>query len=333
MMCSQPENYRFTSAWRRNLVSVVVSVAALGLLFYQIFPTDFGTEAKNIEIEVYSLPIGSLPIVPAVYSSVSGSAQAAIADKPPRTLSSAADSVPTGKLALLMNLLLLERGQARLAEVADYTATFIKQERIGNEISQPQVMRLKIRHQPFSVYLKWLRGDKGREVIYIAGRNDGNLLVHVGGWKARLLPTVKLDPNGSLAMQESRHPLTDIGLLEVVRRSLGYRQRDLDAESGVRCQMLDNQTFDDRDCYCFTTEYDDSSLSEGNRKTVVYLDKEMSLPVSVTNYGWPPAGEQFDPARLDEMTLIEAYSYSNIELDQQLTDIDFDRNNKKYRFR
>ena len=87
-------------------------------------------------------------------------------------------------------------------------------------------------------------------------------------------------------------------------------------------------------CYCFIIEYDHPELSTGYRKVVAYVDKQLSLPVSVKNYGWPKENAQpASPAELDDQTLLETYSYSGIELNQKLTDADFDRHNKSYKFR
>ena len=59
-----------------------------------------------------------------------------------------------------------------------------------------EMTELKIRHTPFSVYMKWHEGtDIGREVLFIEGQLDDKLLVSPGN----VLPTVKLDPYGDLA--------------------------------------------------------------------------------------------------------------------------------------
>ena len=42
---------------------------------------------------------------------------------------------------------------------------------------------VKVRHEPFSIYLKWLSGEVGREVLYVDGANDGEMFVRSGGWK------------------------------------------------------------------------------------------------------------------------------------------------------
>ena len=62
---------------------------------------------------------------------------------------------------------------------------------------------------------------KGQEVIYIAGRNQGNLLAH----KPHMAVTVSLLPEGMIAMTGRRYPLTEIGLVNLVRRLVEVGQR------------------------------------------------------------------------------------------------------------
>ena len=57
--------------------------------------------------------------------------------------------------------------------------------------------------QPLSVYLQFLKPSsiKGRECIYVEGKNDGNVIAHEGGFKGKFLPTVTIPPDGTLAMR------------------------------------------------------------------------------------------------------------------------------------
>ena len=68
-------------------------------------------------------------------------------------------------------------------EIHDYSATFIKRERVNGELLEHQHIFTKIRHQPFSAYMYFLGPEdkKGREVIYVAGANDGKRRGHVCG--------------------------------------------------------------------------------------------------------------------------------------------------------
>jgi hypothetical protein len=78
-----------------------------------------------------------------------------------------------------------------------------------DDVQDLQTIQLKLRHKPYGVYMKWLEGgDVGRELLFAEGQYDDKMQVRLGGRKA-VLPVMKLDPNGSLAMKESRHPVLE----------------------------------------------------------------------------------------------------------------------------
>jgi Protein of unknown function (DUF1571) len=248
-----------------------------------------------------------------------------------------ADSVAAtdgDRIAMLMNLTLLEQGRRRLAECADYTCTLFKQERISGELTDGQSIELKLRHRPFSVYMKWASGDKGREALYVEGVDDNRMTVHPGGWKARIVPALKIDPEGSLAMSEARHPVTMVGLIKLCDELTVHRKSELAQRHPVRCRLLENEVLNDRPCFCFVSTYLDRKCSEDYRKSIQYVDKEWLLPICVKNYAWPEAKQTFaDENALDEATLIEHYAYSELQFNQQLAAKDFDRANEAYGFR
>jgi len=242
------------------------------------------------------------------------------------------DDVLLGRDALQRNIELLEDGSQRLAEVPYYTATFHKKERVNGQMYGPQVTSLKLRHKPFSVYMKWSVGDKGREVLYRDGKNNGKMLVRIGGWKGRLLPALNLDPRGSTAMKKSRYPITNLGVGNLMEILVRTRRLDLERDCGYRAWMKDSQMVKDRDCYQFELEYENPSFSSVYRKTVQYIDKETSIPIFIKNYTWPQFVADVDMDRLDESTMIEFYYYENLNLHANLTTSDFERSNKAYHF-
>jgi hypothetical protein len=272
------------------------------------------------------------PLIPALPVATTTPRQSALsADEQNRQVQAA---VQSSRLAMEFHIALLEIAKQRLAAIPDYTCTFIRQERIdGEELGEIQTCDLKLRHQPFSVYMKWLEGgDVGRELLFVDGLNDNRMIVKLGGGK-KMLPALKLDPKGSLALRESRHPINELGMLELCELILAYRKRDVDVKE-CRWQMLNDQRVLDRDCYGFIVEYTDPSFEPVYRKSVTYIDKQLSLPICVRNYSWPAEGVTYDdPQTLDEATLIEYYAYRDIKFDSRLTDVDFDRANTSYRFK
>ena len=58
-----------------------------------------------------------------------------------------------------------------IAKIQDYSATMVKRERIDGVLGEHQYLFVKVRHQPFSVYVYFLAPAdlKGQESIYIAG--------------------------------------------------------------------------------------------------------------------------------------------------------------------
>lgn len=328
------KSYRTTSRGP-NFLAILISFSAVTILYLNFDPTPVGADPDSKRSTTSELARASAAVPPPPLPTWTKDAKAENASQDADAETVAVTQPPDviqGRMALLVNLLMMEKADGTLERISDYTATFFKQERIDGELSDGQIMQMKVRHEPFSVYMKWLAGDKGRELLYVDGQNDGDMVVHPGGWKARLLPAIKLNPAGSLALKEARHPVTKAGIRQLARTVAEYRKQDLACKQGVRCQMHDNQEFDGRACYFFNIEWDSPEVSKTYRKCQMYVDKELSLPIFVKNFSWP-VDNTTDPEQLDEATLIEHYTFTNIKFDQQLADNDFDQANKSYKFR
>jgi Protein of unknown function (DUF1571) len=227
---------------------------------------------------------------------------------------------------------ILEKGLEYLSKTPHYTAQFVKKELVNGELLDEQEIEMKVRHAPFSVYLKWVTGEAGREVLYVEGENDGRMKAHPGGWKARL-PAVNLEPTGSLAMAESRHPITKAGLFSLTKMMVDTHREDLTKNNIARFEKLQDQVFDGRHCHAFVVEYKDKQSSENYRKSITLIDKEWSVPVYIKNFGWLNGEAPADPEQHDEATLVEYYSYSNIKFRSNLIALDFDHTNEDYGFK
>ena len=101
------------------------------------------------------------------------------------------------------------------SEIRDYTAIMIKRERHNGTLGEPEFMSVKIRNRqpeeniPFSIYMKFLKpaSIKGREVIWVEGQNENNLIAHDNGVLTGRV-TAHLDPDGFI--RHARQPLPDL---------------------------------------------------------------------------------------------------------------------------
>lgn len=229
-------------------------------------------------------------------------------------------------------LFLLENGARYLESIPNYSVTFSKQERINGDLSENQIIDMKVQHTPFfSVYMKWKNGDAGRQLLFSEQYEDHQMVVKLGGLKGRLLPAIKLDPRGDRAMSESRYPVTEAGILGMLRQITTHRRNDLSRGHGVSCRRLPNQTFDDRNCICIEFEYASREHSEIYRKSLILIDARHHIPVMARNYTWAKESDGLTPAQLDEQTLIENYTFTSINFTAELIAEEFSRSNPRYR--
>ncbi len=236
----------------------------------------------------------------------------------------------TGKVALLMNLLMLEKARNHVGSFYGYSVDFLKQERIEGELKEPQSIRMDIRHKPFSVYMKWNNFDKGRQLLYVPHENGGNAVVRLGGIKGRIIPPVKVEPDSDRIMRESRYPVSKAGMLPVIEAMIACRKDDVEKRQGLKAEMYDDELIDGRKVFTFVVFYPNREISKVYRRTTTYLDQKTMLPVRLRNHTWGEDVTDLNPTELDEATLIEDYAFSNLRVTNvQVGDADPRFANKK----
>ena len=217
------------------------------------------------------------------------------------------------------------KGVLRLMEsgLCDYSCTVSKRERINGILGREEIMEAKVRQEPFSVYLNFLKPNRfsGREVIYVENANEGELLVHGVGLEA-LAGTIHLDPDGRLAMKGNLHPITDFGIQNLVRKLVCMGEENL--QKSQFSVTYFNAKLNGRDCTCIEVINSDRGADPLFHKAHVYVDMELNLPVKYVSWGW--GNEREEP-------LMEEYSYTNIQLNPGFTDLDFDVRNPDYEYR
>jgi hypothetical protein len=231
---------------------------------------------------------------------------------------------PEAKALLLEVLLAVEAG---LEAQTGYTATFRKQERVDGKLQPEQTMAMKVRHRPFAIYLKFLHPDAGKEVIYHTGRYDDHIVAHGGKLTRLLLPRLKVPPNSPLAMKGNRHPVTDAGLLNLVKKLVRFRRMDLtdhDAET-----VLDRVTDEKGRTYLRSAHAHPHKTGDRPFAYVeVLYDPQTRIPVQFEGFDWPESG-----VWRGERILGERYVYEDVDFEAELTDLDFDPANPAYEFR
>lgn len=209
--------------------------------------------------------------------------------------------------------------------VQDYSATMVKRERIDNKLQDEEYMDIKVRHQPFSVYLNFKAPDnlKGQEVIYVQGKNDGNMLAHGVGIR-KLAGTVRLKPDSMLAMQGQRYPITEIGILNLTKRLIEVAEQD---KKFGECEVkfYKDAKINKRSCTCIEVIHPTPRRNFRFNIARVFVDDEYKLPVRYEAYDWPSKAG-------GKPILLEQYTYVDLKLNNGFGDADFDEKNPGYNF-
>jgi hypothetical protein len=217
-------------------------------------------------------------------------------------------------------------GMGDLEKIQDYSATVAKRERIGGKVLDYQYMFVKLRQKPFSVYMYFLGppDQKGREAIYVDGKNNGNMWAHGTGIEATMFRTVSLKPDGPIAMRNQRYPLTELGILNLTRRLAEVGEEDKNfGECDVK--FYENAKINGRVCTCIEVIHPVPRRNFRFHLARIFVDKELNLPIRYESFDWP-ANAGGPPE------LLEEYTYLNLKLNNGYTDADFDVKNPNYKF-
>ena len=207
-------------------------------------------------------------------------------------------------------------------KLTSYECVFTKKEVVGRQTIS-QTIKMKVRHEPFSVYMHFEEPHQGREVIFVDGKNNNNLLVHETGF-ASLIGTLELAPDGSQAMAENRYPITKAGIQKMMEAIVAQWEEETkygetevkyfeDAKIGeVQCRVIESSHPQPRKQFKF-------------HMTRVWIEEKTGLPVRVQQFGFPVKSGAKPP-------VMEDYTFSNIKGEVRLTDRDFDTKNPSYNY-
>lgn len=208
-----------------------------------------------------------------------------------------------------------ERLGAMQQNIKDYSCVFTKRERVNGKLLPYEQMFMKVRHQPFSVYMYFLGPEevKGQQVVYVEGQNSGKMIAQPVGLKGKFGP-YHLDPNGRFAMEGQRYPITNAGFVNLTIQLINEGIRD---RQYPQCEVKQYKGAKVAGRTCTVTEIIHPQLPQFEfHKARIFVDDELNIPIRLESYLWPeqPGGE---PLPLEE------YTYTNLKFNNGFTDADF----------
>ena len=203
-----------------------------------------------------------------------------------------------------------------------YECTFVKKEAVGKELIS-QTMKMKVRHEPFSVYMYFMAPAEGREVIFVEGRNDNKLQVHETGL-ASLIGTLSLSPDDSRVMAENRYPITKAGIAKATESIV--KQWEEESQYGeTEVKYFEDAKVGDYTCRVIESSHPQPRKQFPFHMTRLWIDDKSGLAVRIQQFGFPKKKEA-------KPVVVEDYMFTDIKPEVRLTDRDFDVNNPNYNY-
>ena len=196
-----------------------------------------------------------------------------------------------------------------------------KQEEVNGELNDADQIDVKIRHKPFSVYMRW--HDDGQEVLYVEGENDNRLLAKpTKGFAAMSKKTWRLDPESKQATRNCWYPITTLGIENLLERVKEFYHSHVDAKDGIKCRVSETD-LTGTIVRVYEVRFANPDVSPDYCHSRYYFEKKTGLLVGLENYCWNKEAES---------PLVEKYIYRKVNTQVHLNDSDFDESNPKYAF-
>jgi len=205
------------------------------------------------------------------------------------------------------------------AKVTSYACQFHKHERVGDKVRKPETIFMKFREKPFSVYMKWTADpSKGQEVIYVEGQYDNKAVVHPSGLLGFIFRKVSLDPEGKIANRHSRRPVTYAGLGNMLRVVIPQCEQ-AKANGDLVLEYLGVREEAGRPAYVIKRVLP-KKHDYRSHQLFIFIDQQFLISVRTEAYLW-------------DGTLLSDYRYTDLEINADLMDEDFDPDNPAYSYR
>jgi hypothetical protein len=220
--------------------------------------------------------------------------------------------------------------QVRLNEtLRDFTCRLVKRERIDGLLQDYQFIDMRVREEvrqgdrvvrPMSIFLQFLgpASVAGRKVLYVAGQNEGKMLVRNGG-KHFDYVVAKIDPRGESARKESLVPITESGFNRVLAQMIEILERHASLDprgENTKVQRIAGAKLNGRPCTVIRIVHPTRQAGMEFHLANVFIDDELRVPLRVDSADWPyrPGGTG---------AVLSEYTYTNLKLNVSLGDSDF----------
>jgi len=293
------------------------------------------TEGSVLSGTRYALGIGITVLMlslwpPAPRSAVAHPGDPPAGRLPPETLAIAAAN-PEAPFTRESVKALAQREPLRLLKLAmelceqrisDYRCTLYKKENIGGRVGPRQIIEVRYREQPLTVYMIWRENpERVRRALfvdspdYVNKRGEKLARVEPAGLIARaLVPETTFPIHGPEARASSRRFIDEFGFestLEVVIHYCELAERNGD----LKLWYEGEGRVDGRPTYILKRllPYTGPEGLYPDAKLVIHLDQEWLIPTAVYSY-----------ADASEKMLLGAYEFGDINLNPRFTERDFD---------
>jgi hypothetical protein len=225
----------------------------------------------------------------------------------PASLTRSATATQIAASAMDEPLRLLAEARARFEKVTDYTCTLVKKERIDGQLTPINVMAMSVRNEPFSVDLRWIepKNMAGQDACYVTGRNAGQMRVKSAGFLGAI-GYLSIDPNDARAKKTSKHSITEAGIGNMINQFA--EKWEIERQLNVTQVHLGEYEYNKRRCIRVETIHPTNPDNQFlTYRTILYFDKNTSLPIRMECYDWPH--RQGDAGELSEVV-----SFANLRL-------------------
>ncbi|UXP31758.1 DUF1571 domain-containing protein [Reichenbachiella agarivorans] len=155
--------------------------------------------------------------------------------------------------------------------VSSMKFTMKKTERVDGKLLI-QVSKVKLSINPYKVYTNQQEPNKGLEVLYCAGLNDGKAFINPISFP---WITLKLDPTGDIMRTNQHHTIQDSGY-KLVMSILEHIVNKYGEESKTMISKINSTQWEGKDCYAI-------ELKNPYFKYIEYTVKNGETLVSIEN--------------------------------------------------